>query len=90
MAKEHIYPLSRLQAEDVARWLRVFSEADSDDAPDGVKWGEGARAILGLTRIPIHSDAHGYKELLGWIEQGDFGWTFTQISTTDTDTKENS
>lgn len=78
---DHVFPLSQQQTADVTRWLEVFSKADSDDAPRGMPWGDGHRAVLGVKRIPIVTDAEGITERLGWIEQGDFGWNFTQIDT---------
>jgi len=79
----HIFPLSAQQAIDVSLLLAGLTKADQPNGleePDGMPWGGGCRAVLGVNRIPVHTDALGATELLGWAERGDFEWGFTQIA----------
>jgi hypothetical protein len=74
----HVFPVGAIQMQDITALLEKFSALDSDEITRGVTWGEGHRAVIGVQRIPIHTDALGITELLGWIQRNDFGWEFTQ------------
>jgi hypothetical protein len=67
--------------------LAIIEGLNSFDNPDdasrdvkGIEWGGGLRAVLGPDRMPVYTDYIDIKprELLGYVERGDFGWNFTQ------------
>lgn len=78
------YEMSAQQIKDVLAvvdGLNAFDNPD-DDARDveGIEWGSGLRAVLGLRKIPVHSDYRESPEHIGYLMRGDFGWGFTQRS----------
>jgi hypothetical protein len=76
---EHVFAVTAIQLRDITALVDALGEADKDEETRGVEWGDGFRAVLPM-RIPIHTDTRETVELLGWIERGDFGWSFTQIA----------
>lgn len=74
-----IFALNAAQLRDVANLVSSLNDYESDlrldDEDDKV--GKGYRAAV-KDPIPVYSDDHGTKELLGWVKWDEFNYAFTQ------------
>ncbi len=79
------YAISAQQMQDITEMvfgLNSFSNPDDNSRDvEGIEWGGGLRAVIGSTPIVVTSDyfeGNTYPEVIGYLIQNEFGWSFTQ------------
>ena len=76
-----IWNPSAAQIRDISDILDALNGADNSiekrSCPNDLGFGDGTRALI-RGPIPVYTDANGENEVLGWIQQADLSWEFTQ------------